>query len=278
MTKVETSRDEVVGEIGNTNQSPQQPKKAKKQPVQRLIWFFTFNNYCIEQIEIIESRFRQICSKYVFQEEEGSNGTRHLQGNIWLKKKMRYSEFKLPKEMHWEGTRNEDAALGYCMKDDTRVGEIYKWGFPKEIKIIDELKDWQREIELKFLEEPDDRTINWYWEDVGNVGKSVFTKYMVVKHKCCFCDGGKKADLVNLIFNTNMDECRAIIFDIPRANAGNVSYSTLEAIKNGLVCNTKYETGVKAFNPPHVFVFANAPPSDESKLSEDRWNIVNIKA
>ena len=100
---------------------------------------------------------------------------------------------------------------------------------------------------------------------------------MYVKHKILFCDGGKKPDLINLAFNNDMNECKCVIWDIPRSAKGSISYSTLEAFKNGLICNTKYETGVKAFNPPHIFVFANFPPDDEAKLSPDRWNITHLE-
>lgn len=74
-----------------------------------------------------------------------------------------------------------------------------------------------------------------------------------------------------------MNVCNCIIFDIPRNHGGNISYDTLECIKNGMVCNTKYETGVKLFNPPHVIVFANELPSDTEKLSADRWIIKELK-
>jgi hypothetical protein len=58
-------------------------------------------------------------------------------------------------------------------------------------------------------------------------------------------------------------------------NQNKVSYSSIECIKNGMITNTKYETGFKVFNPPHVVVFSNFPP-DEEKLSADRWNIKEI--
>ena len=101
-------------------------------------------------------------------------------------------------------------------------------------------------------------------------------RYMIVKHKVLFCSGGKHSDIMNLVFNQNMDECKAVFFDIPRANKGHISYASLESIKNGMVCNTKYETGVKVFNSPHVFVFANFPPEEPGLLSSDRWDIVNL--
>jgi hypothetical protein len=81
---------------------------------------------------------------------------------------------------------------------------------------------------------------------------------------------------MNLVFNQDMDTCNVVFFDIPRNHGGKISYSSLESIKNGMVCNTKYETGVKVFNSPHIFCFANFPPDDESCLSQDRWKITQL--
>lgn len=260
-------------ENGNTNSKI----KTNKQSIQLTKYCFTYNNYKKEEIETILSMLKPICKKFVFQEEVGANGTPHLQGSIWLNTKMRTSQFGLPKQIHWEKMRNEKACIAYCQKSETAIGKPYLFGkFPTPIKIIEELKDWMKPIEALTLEEPDDRIINWYWEGVGGIGKSQFTKYMIVKHKCLFLSGGKMADIMNLVFNQDMDECRTIIFDIPRANMGSISYAALESIKNGMICNTKYETGVKIFNPPHIIVFANFPPSQIEKLSEDRWNIVEL--
>jgi len=47
----------------------------------------------------------------------------------------------------------------------------------------------------------------------------------------------------------------------------------LESIKNGLIVNTKYETGSKLFNSPHIIVFSNMSP-DVSAMSMDRWKII----
>ena len=42
-----------------------------------------------------------------------------------------------------------------------------------------------------------------------------------------------------------------------------------------MICNTKYETGMKLFNSPHLIVFSNFYP-DTDKLSADRWKIALI--
>ena len=271
--KIETDREE---ENGNTIHSLPS-KNQKKQSNQIKNWFFTWNNYPNDAIETLETTFKQICIKYVFQREIGEEtNTPHIQGSIWCKKSIRYTEMKLPKTIHWEKMRNEEASIKYCQKSATSIGEPILFGFPKPIKIISELREYQKVIENIYLTEPDDRAIYWFYEDIGNVGKSAFCKYMYSKHGVLFCNGGKSGDLINLCFNTDMDNTKAVIWDIPRASQNAISYSAVEQIKNGLICNTKYETGNKIFNPPHIFIFANFPPRDTHNLSIDRWNIYRI--
>lgn len=270
MSEIETDRDL---EDGNTN--PQISTK-KKQVTQLKQWFFTFNNYTTQNIRDLETKFKEICIKYIFQEETGENGTKHLQGNIWLKKKMRWTEFNLPKTIHWEKTRNEDASFNYCQKTDTRTGNIYSFGFPKPIKIIEKLKPWQEKLEQMILnEEPDGRTVYWRYDKTGGVGKSSFCKYMYIKHGVITIQGGKMSDIMNIIFNLNMDDIKAIIIDIPRCHKNHVSYASIECILTGMITNTKYETGTKVFNPPHVVVFSNFYPEIDL-LSSDRWKIKEI--
>jgi len=256
------------GENGNTKHST--PKKSQVSPSVK--WCFTYNNYPINYHSMIDPILKENCKKFVYGEEVGESGTPHLQGSIWLKTKMRPDQLKLDKKIHWEKMRNEEASIKYCQKDS----KVTIHGFPKPIKILNELRKWQADIEnLIINNEPDGRTINWYWEATGGTGKSSFCKYMFVKHGTLIIQGGKLADISNIIFNSNMDEITAVVIDIPRVNSNKVSYAAIECILNGMITNTKYETGVKVFNPPHVVVFANDPPETES-LSKDRWKVTEI--
>nr|WAE42447.1 MAG: replication associated protein [Cressdnaviricota sp.] len=270
--KSETS--EILESEGDGN--TKHPPHTIKKPIQLMNYCFTLNNYNSEDISEIEKVFKSISKKYIFQEETGKEGTHHLQGSVWLKKKMRFTEFKLNKKIHWEKMRNEIASEEYCGKAETRTGEIFKWGFPKKLNIIENLKPWQLKIEKIYLSEPDDRKIYWFWESKGGIGKSSFVKYLVYNYKCLFCDGGRKSDLINLVFNNDMDSCRCVIWDLPRNTGNKISYDTIESVKNGMVCNTKYETGIKLFNSPHIFVFSNEPP-EEDKMSSDRWIIEELE-
>jgi len=279
----ETTADAVVGPLvpsvpepdGNNVSSGS--KSLKVSPKYK--YDFVINNYTEDEVCQLFQVIPIIAKKAICAKEVGENGTPHIQAYISLKKKERITGLmnKYPKcfgRASFRVCRNEPALIEYCKKD----GNIFiNIGFPKPIQIIQELRPWQLAIEKLFFQPVNDRKIYWFWETVGGVGKSSFVKYMVVKHLCLFCDGGKKSDLINLVFNNNMDECRCIIWDIPRSTKGSISYATLESVKNGLICNTKYETGIKAFNPPHIFVFANFPPDKPEELSVDRWEIYNLE-
>lgn len=236
---------------------------------------FVINNYSELEVCQVKKTISELCKKGGFGFEVGECGTPHLQGYLSLKIKKRITGItKLDgfKRASLRAVRNEDALIDYIKKD----GDCWLFGFPKPIKIIEELYGWQKEILEIYNTEPDDRKVYWFWEDNGNIGKTAFIKYMVVKHQVLFCSGGKYSDIMNLVFNQDMDNCKAVMFNLPRASKGCISYSSLESIKDGMVCNTKYETGVKVFNSPHLFIFANFPPEDEEKLSSDRWIIKEL--
>lgn len=265
----------VPEEIGNTDTISSSSTEDIKTTNALYKWDFVLNNYNEEEVCQIKQFITTFCKKGGFGYEVGESGTPHLQGFLSLIKKERKSA--LYKKAGFiraslRPTRNEEALIEYCKKDKN----FWTHGLPKPIKIIENLYDWQKKIEDIFLTEPDDRKVYWFWDENGNIGKTAFIKYMVVKYKCLFCSGGKYQDIMNLVFNQDMDNCRGVFFNIPRANKGHVSYASLEAIKDGLICNTKYETGVKIFNPPHLFVFANFPPDDLYELSLDRWIITNL--
>lgn len=237
---------------------------------------FVINNYTDKEVCQVKETIGRLCKKGGFGFEVGEDcGTPHLQGYISLIKKQRITG--LHKEpgfarASFRAVRNEPALIAYIQKD----GNSWTHGFPKPIKIIQNLYDWQKDAEaLLTAPDTDDRIVHWWYDKEGNVGKSAFAKYMVVKHKALYCCSGKYADLINLVFNVDMNECNCVIFDIPRNQGNKVSYSAIESIKNGLICNTKFETGTKVFNSPNILILSNMPP-DKSALSADRWRIRNL--
>jgi len=263
----------IVPEGGNTI------TPSSKQISPSIHWCFTLNNWNEDNLAYLSAIVPQLCKSAIIGSEVGESGTPHLQGYVEFKKKARpMGFFSALKTIHWEKCKgSKEDNIKYCSKEGKVVYTLNcDVVIKKPIKIITNLYAWQKDIENMILTDPDDRSVHWYYDKKGNIGKSAFIKYCVVKHKALFCSGGKMSDIMNLVFNQDMDTCNCVLFDIPRANEGHVSYSALESIKNGMVCNTKYETGVKIFNAPHLVCFANFKPDDMTKLSADRWHIVNL--
>lgn len=269
-----SSTSSAGGTCGGNTKTSSSKRKKQISPSKR--WCFTLNNWTKDEYSSIVKTFSEHAKLYILGDEIGkTKGVPHIQGYVEFKNKVRPKNLVGLYRIHWEkarGTKMQN--IDYCRKDGK---VLISKGVPLPIKIISELYPWQKRCEELCLRgDPCDRTIYWYWDKDGNIGKSQFCKYMIVKHKALYCAGGKYSDIMNLVFNQNMDETKIVLFDVPRANEGRVSYSALESIKNGMVCNTKYETGVKIFNSPVIMCFANFPPKNMEKLSQDRWKIEEI--
>lgn len=256
----------VVSEAeGNTNPQPNQAKR----------WCFTWNNYPVNWFETIEKSFDG--SNWIVGKEVGANGTPHLQGYIELKKRARWTEFNLPKSIHWERARGTKVAnINYCVKDGDVYGTMH-YDRPLVVLKEEQLYDWQARI-YEFLNKvPDDRTIYWVWETTGGVGKSTFVKFLVTTCGGIVCSG-KSADLKYLIVKFRERHGyypKHIFYDIPRSQENYVSWTGLEEIKNGCFASTKYECEVVVMNSPHIVCFANFEPN-YSVMSFDRWNVIAL--
>jgi len=141
---------------------------------------------------------------------------------------------------------------------------------------IDEPYGWQLQVMNILKDKPDKRTIHWFWEPSGNVGKSTLCKYLVVKHGALMLTG-KSADMFHMLAKFP-NKRKIILVDCPRSQQDYLNYGALEMVKTGLVFSGKYEGSQLVFNSPHVIVFANSPPVNmEANFSMDRWKIVRIE-
>lgn len=131
-------------------------------------------------------------------------------------------------------------------------------------------RQWQTDV-LKILEAPaDPRQIVWIYDSVGGKGKTHLAKYIVGEFGAFYCRGGKTADIA---YAYNYE--KIVLFDYTRDHEEYVNYGVLEMFKDGMVISPKYESVLKMTDPPHVIVFSNFEP-DRSKMSADRWNVINI--
>lgn len=258
---------------GNTGEESSTSKN------QCIKYCFTYNNYP-QDLTLLNNELSELGIWVYGFEIAPTTGTPHLQGWIRLKKKTRITEFKKInslKKIHWRLQEKTDRdAIKYCIKDGNFKSNFKSEFFTKPLKIITNLYIWQKQI-LEIFEKPaDDRIVYWIYESRGGTGKSQFCKYLCHHKSAIYIDEGKKSDLVNIIYNTKyIDNDSIIVIDVPRKNKNKVSYKAIEQIKNGMVCNTKYETGMKIFNSPHLIIFSNFYP-EKCELSDDRWRIGEI--
>ena len=171
-----------------------------KRPSPSKHWCFTWNNpykshISIEKFITLLENGSNGSNKYVFQEEIGENGTFHLQGYVCFLSKVRpLTRFKEIQSIHWEKCRSPYHSIRYCSDPNKRKkgGRIWSKGvhLVEEIKVISEdtFYPWQKEAKL-FLDDDSDRTIYWLWDNVGNVGKSAFVKYLCLKSNALLLSG-----------------------------------------------------------------------------------------
>lgn len=258
---------EILG--GNTKL----PKSTVKNRINQAIrWCFTLNNWTEPEFNTIIEILNLKCKCYIIGKETGESGTPHLQGYIELLKKGRPTELKLTNRIHWECAKgNKEQNITYCSKENNFVTKDIK--VKKPLKILSEsmLYEYQKKI-IEFIKnEPNDRSIYWFYEPDGNVGKTSLCKYLIHHFNAVLLDGKKN----DILYCASENDSELYIYDIPRSYEGFVSYDAIEKIKNGLYMTGKYESKTICRNSPHLLVFANFKP-ETHKLSLDRWIIYKI--
>lgn len=256
-------------------------KKPKINPA--VHWDFTYNNYP-EDFRKLVPLFQDNGVSYVFQQETSDSGTPHLQGYVKFPSKKRPLTV-FPKNVmaaSWRVVRNVPDCIAYCSdpsKRDSNCKVYANMPYPRPLKLIEPTFDWQREILSIIDEEPDDRTIHWYWSVQGGVGKTCFCKWLIAKRNATIL-GGKGADVRNgVVSHYKATGCYPdlCLMNIPRTfNKEYVSYEAFENIKDMMFYSGKYEgMGVNG-NNPHVFIFANHEP-DREEIDPERWRVVEIE-
>lgn len=146
---------------------------------------------------------------------------------------------------------------------------------------LPELRAWQAKLHAMLQMPPSKRTVYWFYDKIGNCGKSSFAVHMVAKYgeKVFLTDGaGALGDLKLAWQDANRDARVEMVFvDMSRVQEGHTGaiYRFIESVKNNWCANTKYRSGTFWTGTVHVVCFANSPPVVEN-LSEDRWCIYEI--
>lgn len=227
--------------------------------------------------------FRGFCKEFCFSGEKGEKtGYEHWQCCISLKNKeyfdtvknvIGFSSAHIEKCEHWFKAKN------YCKKVETHICGPYD---EKSVFLRDTFEGltpypFQTEIITLLKGEPAARTIHWYWEPDGNMGKTTLAKHLVMNYQGVLFVSGKASDIKYAMTRyLEKNTLTAVIFHYTRTNEDFVSYEAIEAIKDGIFFSGKYESGMCVFNTPHVIVLANFEP-DENCMSIDRWSIKMIE-
>jgi len=224
---------------------------------------------------------------WAVQEELTSDGKPHLQGHLKFSNQIRRETLKqwLP-TAHWEDTKNERRALGYCLQANKRAPDGRVWSkhtlppswlyqVPQSNETVSP-PQWHDVVEGWLLEEPQQREIVWVFDVQGNTGKTWFIKRMVKKYFwATFCTCTKKADIVS----KGSRDIAAYLLSYPRQMQEMVGiYAAMEELKDNMFDKAKLQkvpVSVCEMWNPHVFVFANWAPQREY-LSADRWNVWEI--
>lgn len=265
-------------------------------------WTFTINlsNEAIEASVLITLlNVRYPGANWVFQTERGARAGRlHWQGRIKLIERKRkltlLNEFSAGLADH--GITREDisffveadaaSSFQYAMKPDTRVKG--PWSdkplyLGADLNVIhDAPYPWQREFRSHLMGPADDRTIFWFRNPDGCVGKSLFVKYMCFRYKCWKLAIGKSHQLRSVVAEVveqkgGMD---AWLIDLPRKLGSEDSVADLvcaaEDIKNGHVSCAMYGKAKQVFmKTSHVVFFTNYDCPREF-ASADRWKVCTV--
>lgn len=267
-------------------------------------WVFTLHGATNDQLEKASKYFDsdenvEMC---VFSREMGEHGIHpHFQGYLELKTPKRmmttFREFLESDNFHLEiarSPRRNNINYVYAVDKPYEIGWIaYKKGtFDRperyDNRVAEKLKvfkprPFQKEIiDLvnNYVKE-NDRTIHWFYEPTGNVGKSFLSKWLHVIHGAVIVSG-RGSDIKHALARVrelSRHDPALVIVDLARsARITKDLVSCLESLKNGLFFSGKYDSGmISTKNPCQVIVFANIPPTSIiNQFSRDRWDIHKI--
>lgn len=236
----------------------------------------------------IKCFLKTIADKFVFQAEDTGDNA-HYQGYFHTKDKKRPRSIAVAAnrllrgvEIQASSTAGREALAAYCMKPETRVAG--PWGDKKiymgaDLWPEERFLPWQKEMLCFLRADPDDRTMYWVYDPIGNRGKTKFAKFLAYKEDAVLLGFANSGDALNLV--SKMPGKQIYVWNLTRAKPAALSeldlYSAMESIKDGCFVNTKYETRQVLMDPPHVLVFANHLPKT-AHISADRWNIMQINA
>lgn len=128
---------------------------------------------------------------------------------------------------------------------------------------------------LDVLDNTGDREIVVWYDGTGNVGKSFLTRWLVERGRAYYVPPTvENAKQIIQWVCSGYQNQPYIVIDIPRsAKWSEPLYTAIEAIKDGLVYDTRYSAKLRDIWGVKILVLTNSRPKLD-KLSTDRWIII----
>lgn len=163
------------------------------------------------------------------------------------------------------------AALCEALKTsmtEERVALLY----PKKLRLY----RWQRSL-VKILMRPDilpeGRKIIWIYDPLGACGKTVISAWLMVNCGALYLNNAKSEHMAHAWSATKSD---IVVIDLMKTTEDYVNYTAMEALKNGLIFDSKWHSSSKISIRPWVIVMSNMLPKLDA-MAQERFSVYPIR-
>lgn len=250
-------------------------------------WDWTLQSTDGDAHSAISEWLKGMCSKWVFQYEEGlETKNLHYQGRnkfvkgLSLKQINNYTAGSVMQGAHWSPTVTKVTNnFDYCMKKISRVAGPWMdvVGLadampPDLVGLV--LRPYQKEIKDICTSEKWTRLVHVIVDIIGGLGKSTLARIADYEEWAGWIPAYEDMkDMLQTVYGTGARA--AYIIDMPRGAKAFKMWSGIEQIKNGTIIDARHKFKKLRIPIPVVFVFTNQFP-DLTLLSPDRWKIWHI--
>lgn len=209
--------------------------------------------------------------KWIIAKETGQGGYEHWQVRLatnltFEQLKNIFPEAHIEQSTEWSDYERKEA--NYVCSEDT--SDILRCRYGK-------LRENQRKI-LQQVYAQSDRGIHVVFDERGGSGKSFLCRWLFERNIGFYVPPTVRTTqgIIQFVASGYRGQ-RIIVIDIPRSSRWtNELYEGIEAIKDGLVYDTRYSAKMKDIWGVKILCLTNTRPK-LSALSTDRWNILNAK-
>lgn len=215
----------------------------------------------------------QDIKKWTWCREVGKDGYRHIHIRMeWLDKDDS-NAFDIWKD--WFRSAHLEQARTDSWEYEKKDGHYFSWDdTPGKItERYGSLRGIQKEV-LSRLDSTSDREIVLWYDPDGRAGKSFLCGALWERRQAFYAPPylNNTKDIIQFVASGYNNE-PYIIIDLPRAMKWDKTlYTGIEAIKDGLVVDTRYSAKTRNIRGVKVLVMSNTKPVLD-KLSSDRWVI-----